>query len=120
MKKLLLIMMAFMASFGAYAQEVNTENEENVAVYSVTKLTSVTVDLSEISYPYTISTMAPSGDILGISGPTYPNIQTWNVSGGVLTITLNKRDFDDLYPGMIGRIEVATTNGGYYIELVCE
>lgn len=119
MKKFLLIMMAFMASFSVYAQEVNTENEEDVAVYSVIKLTSETVDLSEISFPYTISTVAPSGNILGISGPTYPNVQTWNVSGGVLTITLYERDFEDLYPGMIARIEVATTSGGYYIELVC-
>ncbi len=54
MKKFLFIMMAFMASFSAYAQEVNTENEEDVAVYSVIKLTSETVDLSEISFPYTI------------------------------------------------------------------
>lgn len=50
MKKLLLIMMAFMASFSVYAQEVNTDNEistcELVTPYPL--LSVVSVNQSEL------------------------------------------------------------------------
>lgn len=121
MKKILFIMMAFMVSFGAYAQEVNTTIENNeviVAEYQTNVYwTTVTINYSNLTEPYEIVIDTPPGTILAVSGPSNPNIQTWRVQNGLLYITLYERDFDALIPGELGRIEVPTTVAGYVVYL---
>ena len=120
MKKFLFIMMAFMASFSAYAQEVSSSvnNEVEVAEYATNVYwTTVTINYSNLIEPYEIVVSTPPGTVLGISGPSNPNIQTWRTEGGLLYITLYNRDFEVLAPGVVGRIEVPTTVAGYVIYL---
>ena len=121
MKNLVLILMAFLASFGVYAQEVDTTVENNevaVAEYQTNVYwRTVTINYSNLTEPYEIVLDAPPGSILGISGPSNPNIQTWRIQNGLLYITLYERDFDGLIPGETGRIEVPTTVAGYVVYL---
>lgn len=109
MKKLILIMMAFMASFGAFAQEANTtseNNEEAIAIYSIP---TFTIDISEVVYPFVIDVPAPAGTILGVSGPTDPLLQTWRVENGRLIIELYEEDLCDVRAGNTHWIEYAST-----------
>ena len=120
MKKLFFVMMAFMASFSVYAETVKNEADVEVsAIAADNRLWSVKeVTLSDLRFPYQIAVSVPPGTIAGISGPTFPNMQNWSVSGSTLTITLMARDLLGFDPGMVGIIEIYMTNGDcYYIEL---
>ena len=120
MKKLFFIMMAMMASFSVYAETVKNGADvdtsavaENRILWSVKEVT-----LSNAIYPYQMSVSVPPGTIVGISGPTFPNMQNWSVSGSTLTINLMARDFFDFDPGMKGIIEIYMANDVcYYIEI---
>lgn len=119
MKKFVLIMLAFMASFSVYAQEVNTNNNEEVAVTSQPILLgSFRIDISEVIYPYTIDIPTPTGTILGISGPTDPLLQTWYVQNGRLIIELYEDDLCDVRAGNTHHLSVASTSGNMIIELI--
>ena len=111
-------MMAFMASFGAYAQEVTTTVEEEVVTISEPIFwTEVQIDIDNISYPYVLMIGTPPGTILGISGPSKPNLRTWRADVSGLYITLYQEDLEEILPGTTGRIEIATTSGNYYVEV---
>ena len=91
-------MMAFMASFSVYAQEVNTENEVNTRalVTPYPLLSVVSVNQSELTLPWTFSVPAPYEDVAEVTGPIKPNARinasgnlcSWNVNNGYLNITL--------------------------------
>ena len=97
MKRFLFIMMAFMASFSVYAQEV-TEKESKARTMINENLGTITIVHSEMTAPYRIEVDAPSGTIKSISGPTNTNIQNWSVSNGRLIIWLSNEDLEVLYP----------------------
>jgi len=130
MKKFLLIMMAFMASFIVYAgnestksessYETKTEKEVNSTYYNIFR--RVTLKKSDITLPLVIQVAAPSETVIGISGPVTPNVPNWNVSNGMLTITYTEESqIFDLREGGIYYIEVPTTPMMYYaIELTVE
>lgn len=96
MKRFLFIMMAFMASFSVYAQEVNTENEVSTCEldtpYSL--LSVVSVNQSELTLPWTFSVPAPYEDVAEVTGPikvrsnATGTLCSWNVNNGYLTITI--------------------------------
>ena len=120
MKKLFFILMTFMVSFSVYAETIEKEAEVGVsAIAENNRLWSVKdVTLSDLRFPYQIAVTVPPGTIAGISGPTFPNMQNWSVSGSILTINLMARDLLGFDPGMVGIIEIYMTNGDcYYIEL---
>lgn len=64
--------------------QVKTEQtQEEVIIY-----TSISIDGSEITLPYTITVPAPPlGTILNIGGPCNENMTNWNVQNGNLSIT---------------------------------
>ena len=125
MKKVLFILMAFMASFGAFAQEVNTENEISARGPLVTPyplLSVVSVYQSDFTLPWTFSVPAPYEDVAEITGPILPmyrsyttgNLFTWNVNNGYITITL----LEDAGPEILQKGEyhfvVRTVNSNLY------
>ena len=124
MKKILFIMMAFMASFGAYAQEVNTENEISTCELSTpySLLSVVSVNQSDLVLPWTFSVPAPYEDVVEITGPlstsprsiTTGNLFTWSVNNDYLTITL----LEDAGPEILQKGEyhfvVRTVNSNLY------
>ena len=112
MKKLLLIMMAFMASFSVYAQEVNTIGENNEVTVANYSIPTFTIDISEVVYPFVINVEAPSETVLGVSGPTDPLLQTWRVENGRLIIELYEEDLCDVRAGNTHYLEVGMTNNG--------
>ena len=122
MKRLFFIMMAMMASFSMYAETAEKDMAiKTSARGSLIELTAVDVVLSEVTYPYIITVNIPTGRVLSVSGPCHPNIIGWHENGNVLTIPLQSRDFMDLIPGMIGRIEIYTDSGNcYVITLNCK
>lgn len=90
MKKILLIMMTFMASFGAFAQEANTENEISARGPLVTPyplLSVVSVYQSEFSLPWTFSVPAPYETVAEVYGPTGSNTCTWFVQNDKMLIS---------------------------------
>ena len=125
MKKFLLIMMAFMASFSVYAQEVNTNNmvNEEIPEQRIREkvfLTGVVIDMRYISYPYNIILGIPSnaGAVLGVSGPADARIPNWSIDAyNMMTIYLYEDDLVGLEPDEIRYIEIATTNFDYYVEV---
>lgn len=117
MKKILLIMMTFMASFGAFAQEVNTENEISARGPLVTPyplLSVVSVYQSEFSLPWTFSVPAPYETVAEVYGPTGSNTCTWFVQNGYLYVTIT----EDAGPEILQQgqyfLTVRTTNSSYY------
>lgn len=114
MKKLILIMMAIMASFGVYAQEVNTENENvEVASANETLLTTVYLTRSQVlSQSITITSPAPPENILSISGPTIPHVTDWAVSNGTLTIRYGVGDLSEIAIG--GEFKIYVIGESYY------
>ena len=116
MKKILFIMMAFMASFSVYAQEVNDENKEVTAIEYSTP--TFIIDISEVVYPYVIDVEAPSETVLGVSGPTDPLLQTWRVENGRLIIELYEEDVCDVRAGNTHYLEVCMTNNGKMIIIL--
>ena len=90
MKKILFIMMAFMASFGAYAQEVTTNIEEEVAVASAPILiATIPLDADYIATnPVTITASIPirEEEAIFVSGPCMPTVpdQYWNIFSQML------------------------------------
>jgi len=113
-------MLAFMASFSVYAQEV-TEIENETRIMTHEDLGTVTVKHSELVAPYRIEVNAPSGTIISISGPTNTNIQNWNVSNGRLIIWLNDEDLEVLYPREKPfNIEMGTSVGIATIYIIVE
>ena len=123
MKKLLLIMLTFMASFSVYAQEVNTNttlNEETIEPRG-TFITRFVIDMRHITYPYNIVFGIPSnaGNVLGVSGPSDVRIPNWSIDEyNMMTIYLTEDDLIGLTPNNTRYIEVATTNGGYFVEII--
>lgn len=100
MKKLILIMMAFMASFSVYAQEVNIGSNDKVTTTSYVQIIATfRIDISEIVYPYIIDIPAPQETVIGVSGPTDPLLQTWRVENGRLIIELHEEDMCDVRAG---------------------
>lgn len=116
MKKFFLILMTFMVSFSVYAETMEKEAEVEVSAVAETKIwwSVKEVDLSNLRFPYQITVSAPPGTIAGVSGPTFPNMQNWSVSGGVFTINLTSQDFMEFTPGMKGVIEIYMTNNVCY------
>lgn len=124
MKKLLLIMMSFMASFSVYAQEVNTDNEistcELVTPYPL--LSVVSVNQSELVLPWTFSVPAPYEDVAEVTGPIKStartnasgNLCSWNVNNGYLNVTI----MEDVAPEILQKGEyhfvVRTVNMNLY------
>lgn len=94
MKKILFLLVACMPFF-AYAENVKSEsNVTDTSTYnSYNIIATVDVNLGSITYPYVINIPAPSETVIGISGPTLPNISTWKVQNGRLIITMYARDF---------------------------
>lgn len=117
MKKLLLIMMAFMASFSVYAQEVNTDNEistcELVTPYPL--LSVVSVNQSELVLPWTFSVPAPYEDVAEAYGPyTHPNLYSWSVENGYLTIIIPEDAFPEICQKDEHYFTVRTVNSTLY------
>jgi len=117
MKKVLFIMMAFMASLGAYAQEVNTDSEINARGPLVTPyplLSVVSVNQSELTLPWTFSVPAPYETVAEVYGPTGPNTCVWNVQNGYLYVTIT----EDAGPEILQQgqyfFTVRTTSSSYY------
>ena len=119
MKKLLLIMMAFMTSFGAYAQEVNTENEDNSNNFVEDWRISDNPELgykiyheyevysNNITLPFVVQVpVPPTGTLVQVNGPATPNVPNWSVSNGTLTITYTYMD----------QVEAFLRSGICYIE----
>ena len=117
------ILIAFMALFGVYAQEVNVgDNNEpkEQMVESGVHLTSFVIDMRNISYPYNIVIGVPSsgGRVLGVSGPADTRIPNWSIDAyNMLTINLTADDLVGLEPDNVRFIEIATENIGYYVEI---
>lgn len=111
MKKLLLIMLTFMASFSVYAQEVNTDNNNEAAVASEnTILGTFVIDISDVIYPYIINIPAPSEPVIGVSGPTDPLLQTWRIENGRLIIELYEEDLCDVRAGNTHHLSLGFSN----------
>lgn len=125
MKKFVLIMLAFMASFSVYAQEVNTENGNSARGSLVTPyplLSVVSVNQSELTLPWTFSVPAPYEDVAEVTGPFLPELRsntasslcTWYVNNGYLTITI----LEDAGPEILQKDEyhfvVRTINSNLY------
>ena len=123
MKKLVLIMLAFMASFSVYAQEVNTNNNEEILEERIGErvfLTGINIDMRTITYPYTIVIGIPfdGGEVLNVSGPADSNIPNWSLDRyNMMTINLYEDDLVGLTPYNIRYIEIATRNINYYVEV---
>ena len=123
MKKFVLIMLAFMASFSAYAQEVNTNNNEEILEERIGErvfLTGINIDMRTITYPYTIVIGIPfdGGEVLNVSGPADSNIPNWSLDRyNMMTINLYEDDLVGLTPYNIRYIEIATRNINYYVEV---
>lgn len=124
MKKLVLIMMAFMASFSVYAQEVNTENEISTCELDTPYplLSVVSVNQSELTLPWTFSIPAPYEAVAEVTGPIKPTVRSnatgtlcsWNVNNGYLTVTI----LEDAGPEILQKGEyhfvVRTVNSNLY------
>lgn len=119
MKKFLFIMMAFMASFSVYAQEVNPENEDksnnSVEDWRISNNPELgyiiyheyEVYSSNITLPFVVQVPAPpTGTLVQVNGPAMPNIANWSISNGMLTITYTNMD----------QIEEILRGGIFYIE----
>lgn len=79
------------------------------------RLAVVDIPENPTSFPYVISVPAPTETVIGVSGPTRPNV-SWDIQNGMLNIYLYQFDFNFL-PDLL-LIEVATSPMRYYyIEL---
>lgn len=117
MKKILFLLVVCIMPFFTYAE--NKKGKSNVTDTSYTYnsyniIAVLNVKLDSVIYPYVINIPAPSETVIGISGPTLPNVRTWKVENGRLIITMYERDFDDLCSGVTSYIEVATNPMEYY------
>lgn len=101
-----------------YGNEGKEDTLENSQMLSYNILARIDVDLSSMAFPYVISIPAPSERVIGISGPTFPNVQNWVVSNGYLKITYSQLDFDLFTPGEMAYIQVATSPMKYYVILL--
>ena len=116
-------MLAFMASFSVYAQEVNTNNNEEILEERIGErvfLTGINIDMRTITYPYTIVIGIPfdGGEVLNVSGPADSNIPNWSLDRyNMMTINLYEDDLVGLTPYNIRYIEIATRNINYYVEV---
>lgn len=120
--KNLIVIFAFL-TFGAVSLKAGVVNEQGVemCVNNVSvptyyiRLALVDVPENPTSFPYVISVPAPTETVIGVSGPTRPNV-SWDIQGGMLNIYLYQADFNLLEGSSI--IEVATNPMKYYyIEL---
>jgi len=112
MKKLLFLLVMALPLF-VYANEKN-EVEEAPKSSAYVILATRSIDLSSITFPYILNVPAPSETIIGISGPSHPNIQNWKITNGILSITYTADDFINVFPGTTSYIEVATNPMKYY------
>ena len=97
------------------AEVENTCNQNTAVSSNQDSGKEVTIPANPTSFPYVISVDAPSGTVVGVSGPSRPDVK-WNVEGGKLYIYLYKTDFlllEDNNP----IIEVATDSSVYYIKI---
>ena len=121
MKKFFLIMLASIASFSIYAQDVNTidmkevkplTNTQTRALYPL--LGSVSVNLSDIIFPWTFSVPAPIEDIDEVHGPTGPNTSYWYEQNGILYLTITERAEPQLSSGGQFEFVIKTKIGTYH------
>lgn len=120
MKKLLLIMMAFMASFSVYAQDINTMKEvkplsslSNRALFPL--LGTITINVTDITLPLTISAPAPVEDVEDIHGPFSPRYSFWTEQNGYLYITITEDAAPEIFnPNQQYEFVVKTKNATYY------
>ena len=126
MKKFVLIMLAFMASFSVYAQEVTTNVEEEVAASSAPILiATIQLDATYIATnPVTITAPIPvtQEEVIYISGPCMPTIpsQYWSIINGTLTITYPSGDLTETsrFPELYNTITIYGHSSIYYIQLI--
>lgn len=127
MKKILFIMMAFMASFSAYAQEVNTNVEEEIIVVSEPILIATFNFDSEYIAENTITLIAsfPThvSEVFAVSHPCTPGnlpSQLWSFGNDTITITYPSGDLTELSRGSEGYVYIYTRNGTFIIKLIIE
>lgn len=125
MKKFILIMMAFMASFSAYAQEVTTNVEEEVAVISEPILIATYNYDSEYIAKNTITLTAsfPThvSEVFAVSHPCTPgnlSSQYWSFGNDMITITYPSGDLTELSTSTGGYVYIYTRNGTFIIEIL--
>lgn len=130
MKKFILIMMAFMASFNAYAQEFVEEEikdvEEFVEVTSDDNWPIINVVYLErnniVSTPVSITApLALTPDaIYRVSDSVTPSLPLsyWNIVNGIITITYRIGDLTELSMADEAYIYILTREGGYRIKLI--
>lgn len=71
MKKFLLIMMAFMASFSVYAQEESSASVTYTANLDYYVYYEYAVDINNITLPLVVQVpVPPTGTVIGVNGPT--------------------------------------------------
>lgn len=124
MKKILALLMMLLPAF-AIASNKETKEDAGLTFSEVPKVNSynifarVSVNLSDIHLPFTITVPAPNEKVIGISGPVQPSIKNWKVQDGYLTITYTRpTEIMELYDGGTFLIEVTTSPLMYYaIEL---
>ena len=127
MKKLLFIIMTFMASFTVYAQEA-TANIEEIELTSVASteivIATIELDADYVSWnPLTITvplSLTPN-EILYLSGPNMPTVpsQYWSLANGILTINYPAGDLTELpfLEKQYQKIKIYTRSVIYVIEL---
>ena len=108
MKNLLFIMMAFMVSLGAYAQEAttNVEDEEIAVVSEQTVLDTIYLSSESLTSPepIIISASLPSDvrEVLNVGHPCQPGyLHTWSYGNGIITITIPIGELTGLSQGNI-------------------
>ena len=94
MKKVFLVTMAILSTFAFVVANNNVANKnekEKIIQQETTRggtYTSITINSSSITVPYTITVPAPPlGTIINIGGPCNENMTNWTVQNGLLSIT---------------------------------
>lgn len=90
----------------------NLCNQGAVVPSNYVLLNEIIIPANPTSFPYVISVPAPSETVIGVSGPSRPNVN-WDIQDGMLNIYLYSTDFlmlADSDP----IIEVATNPLMYY------
>lgn len=127
MKRILLIMMAFMASFSVYAQEVNTENVEEMVEITYDSnwpiINTVYLD-GDYILKNTVTITAPlaltPSDIITVYDSIRPSLPLsyWSIANGILTITYHSGDLTEIAGPGEAYIYIYTRAGGYRIQLI--
>ena len=123
MKRFLFIMMAFMASFSVYAQEVETNVEEEVSVISEPIIIATYYFDSEYIVKNTITLTAsfPThvSEVFAVSHPCTPGnlpSQFWSFGNDMITITYPSGDLLGL--SLENEVYIYTRNGTFVIKII--